>query len=113
MSLILFNSDSGIENFSRQKHKETAINNFIEKLKQGFSIEAEEVLSNGHQSQAEFVSELLNSFNNVHENEELFANLSHDFVAEYCKDLKLSSDSSLFQSVLAGHIYLPSFTNTI
>ncbi|CCG22352.1 transcription factor [Candida orthopsilosis Co 90-125] len=109
MSLILFNSDSGIENFSRQKHKETAINNFIEKLKQGFSIEAEEVLSNGHQSQAEFVSELLNSFNNVHENEELFANLSHDFVAEYCKDLKLSSDSSLFQSVLAGHIYLPSF----
>jgi len=109
MSLILFNSDSGIENFSRQKHKETAISNFIEKLKQGFSIEAEEVLSNGRQSQAEFVTELLNSFNDVHENDELFANLSHDFVAEYCKNLKLSSDSSLFQSVLAGQIYLPSF----
>ena len=89
MSLILFNSDSGIENFSRQKHKETAISNFIEKLKQGFSIEAEEVLSNGRQSQAEFVTELLNSFNDVHENDELFANLSHDFVAEYCKNLKL------------------------
>ncbi|KAI5969494.1 hypothetical protein CANMA_001562 [Candida margitis] len=109
MSLILFNSDSGIENFSRQKHKEVAISNFIEKLKQGFAIEAEEVLNNGRQGQAEFVAELLNSFNNIHENEELFANLSHDFVAEYCKDLKLSSDSSLFQSILAGHIYLPSF----
>ncbi|KAI5961552.1 hypothetical protein KGF57_001677 [Candida theae] len=109
MSLILFNSVSGIENFSSQKHTETGIGNFIEKLKQGFAIEADEVLGNGRQSEAEFVSELLNSFNNVHDNEELFANLSHDFVAEYCKDLKLSSDSSLFQSVLAGHIFLPSF----
>ncbi|KAI5953527.1 hypothetical protein KGF54_002899 [Candida jiufengensis] len=112
MTLILFEPDfnSGIENFSKQKSKEIAIHNFIEKIKQGFLLENDEKNSDiGKQSQIEFVSDLLNSFKNVHKNENLFLNISNDFIAEYCKDLKLSKDSSLFQSILAGHLYLPSF----
>ena len=59
--------------------------------------------------EAKFVYELLANFENIHESSSLFTNLANEFIAEYCKDLKLSNDSSLFQSVLAGHIYLPSF----
>ncbi|KAI5966560.1 uncharacterized protein KGF55_000869 [Candida pseudojiufengensis] len=112
MTLILFEPDfnSGIENFSKQKSKELAIHHFIEKIKQGFVLENDEKNPDiGRQSQIEFVSDLLSSFKNVHSNENLFSNISNDFIAEYCKDLNLSKDSSLFQSILAGHLYLPSF----
>ncbi|CAK9438364.1 uncharacterized protein LODBEIA_P25880 [Lodderomyces beijingensis] len=111
MTLILFNSDgnSGIENFSKQRNKEHAIQSFIEKMKSGFTLESDSARSAQNGTQIDFVSELLGCFKNVHENSHLFASLANDFISEFCKDLKLSSDSPLFQSILAGHIYLPSF----
>lgn len=112
MTLLLFRTDKDTEtldDFSK-KHMVTTVKSFITKMKQGFYMENERNQRGmGHGGEAKFVYELLANFENIHDSGNLFTNLANEFIAEYCKDLKLSNDSSLFQSVLAGHIYLPSF----
>ncbi|RCK60841.1 LisH domain-containing protein C29A3.03c [Candida viswanathii] len=112
MTLLLFKTDKDTDtndDFSK-KHMLAAVKNFITKMKQGFYLENEQKRRNtNHGSEVQFVGELLSSFEKIHENTNLFVNLANEFISEYCKDLKLSNDSSLFQSILAGHIYLPSF----
>lgn len=63
----------------------------------------------GRSSSISFASEILLASNNIHENEAIFTNLSNEFISEYCKDLNLSNDSSLFQCILSGFVNLPSF----
>ena len=112
MTLLLFRTDKDADTFDdfSKKHMVTTVKSFITKMKQGFYMENERnQRSMGHGGEAKFVYELLANFENIHESSSLFTNLANEFIAEYCKDLKLSNDSSLFQSVLAGHIYLPSF----
>ena len=111
LTLMLFNEDddSGIENFSKLRNKGLAARDFIEKMRIGFLIDKGSHRGNANTSQLEFVSLLLDCFTNVHEHQSLFTKLANDFVSVYCKSLKLSSDSPLFQSILAGHVYLPSF----
>lgn len=112
MTLLLFKTDKDTDtndDFSK-KHMLAAVKNFISKMKQGFRLENEQKKrSANHGNEVQFVGELLSSFEKIHENKNLFVNLANEFISEYCKDLKLSNDSSLFQSILAGHLYLPSF----
>lgn len=56
-----------------------------------------------------FVTQLLDNLYNIHDAHFLFNTLAHDFVAKFCSDLSLSSESSLFQSVLSGFVNLPNF----
>lgn len=112
MTLLLFKTDKDTDtndDFSK-KHMLATVKNFISKMKQGFHLENEQKKrSSNHGNEVQFVGELLSSFEKIHENNSLFVNLANEFISEYCKDLKLSNDSSLFQSILAGHLYLPSF----
>ncbi|EGW35025.1 uncharacterized protein SPAPADRAFT_58157 [Spathaspora passalidarum NRRL Y-27907] len=109
MTLLLFKTKTNDDDdaFSR-KHMVSVVRGFIERIKQGFDMENDS-RNSLNQGETKFVSELLNSFENIHSNQSLFVNISNEFISEYCKFLKLSNDSSLFQSILAGHIYLPSF----
>lgn len=99
MSLLIYQWDEG-----SKKNISVFIAKFIKKLKNHFDIE-----KNLNSQESKFISELLKNFDNIHKNQSLFINLANEFISEYCKDLKLSNDSSLFQSVLAGFLYLPSF----
>lgn len=56
-----------------------------------------------------FVVDLLDRFQQVHDYEEVFVNLAHEFMLEFCEQLGLSDDSLLFQAVLAGFVYMPLF----
>lgn len=57
----------------------------------------------------QFINDLLKNFDSINSNHEIFTTLANEFVNEFCNSLGLSKESSLFQSVLAGFIYLPSF----
>lgn len=57
----------------------------------------------------EFVQEVLSSFEGIHQNHALFSNLVDEFTKAFCKDMNLSSESSLFQTILAGFVFMPSF----
>ncbi|KAG7660783.1 uncharacterized protein J8A68_005745 [[Candida] subhashii] len=107
--LLLFktNNPNEYDDFSK-KVMINSVKEFIEKMKIGFNLENDKK-SNHHTNEVKFISELLSSFENIHTNQSIFVNISNEFISEYCKDLKLSNDSSLFQAILAGHIYLPSF----
>lgn len=59
--------------------------------------------------EALFVVNLLGYFHEIHLHEDVFTNLAHGFMLEFCKKVGLSEDSSLFQGVLAGFIYMPAF----
>lgn len=106
--LLLFktNNPSEYDEFSK-KDMINAVKGFIERMKIGFNLENDK--KSNHTDEVKFISELLASFEHIHNNQSIFVNISNEFISEYCKDLKLSNDSSLFQSILAGHIYLPSF----
>lgn len=63
----------------------------------------------GQTGSISFASEILLASSSIHSKEAVFTNLSNEFISEYCKDLNLSNDSSLFQCMLAGFVNLPSF----
>lgn len=62
-----------------------------------------------HNAETLFVEDLLRNFDSVHQQHELFDNLAHEFVANFCTGMSLSSELSLFQAVLAGFVNLPNF----
>lgn len=59
--------------------------------------------------QRKFVAEILRSFGDIHGNQRLFENIASKLSAEYCADIGLSNDSSLFEALLSGFVNLPSF----
>ncbi|KAG2732434.1 hypothetical protein G9P44_004851 [Scheffersomyces stipitis] len=107
MTLLLFQNNRSEDDFDLGNHKDKLLADFIAKMKHSFNIERDRKKNNA--SEMRFVSELLDHFENIHSQQSLFVNISNEFISEYCKDLRLSNDSSLFQSILAGYIYLPSF----
>lgn len=62
-----------------------------------------------HAKEAHFMAEFLGCFDKLNSSQAIFDNLANEFVAQYCGDMALSSESSLFQTVLAGFINLPNF----
>lgn len=62
-----------------------------------------------HAKEAHFIADILSCFDKLHSNQLLFSTLANEFVAQYCGDMSLSSESSLFQTMLAGFINLPNF----
>lgn len=58
---------------------------------------------------SKFVGDILQHFEELHLRPELFARVAHEFVAEFCSGMALSSESALFESMLAGFVNLPNF----
>lgn len=79
----------------------------IDKMRLSLAKDIEKGSSN--LTEVKFIQEILNRFEDIHSGTSLFLNLSNEFISYYCKDMNLSNDSSLFQSLLAGFINLPNF----
>lgn len=79
------------------------------KIKFSFTKDQEKEKSSKRFKESKFVGEILQDFEAVDNNQYLFQHLANEFISFYCRDLNLSNDSSLFQSILAGFINLPSF----
>lgn len=79
----------------------------LRRTKEAFSIYQDKVGKKMQESV--FIEEILNGFVNIKDDQHLFQSLANEFISFYCKDMKLSNDSSLFQSILSGYINLPSF----
>lgn len=60
-------------------------------------------------SEKQFVAEILRSFDNIRSNQRLFDVLATKLTAEYCANMGLSSNSSLFEALLSGFVNLPNF----
>lgn len=105
MTLLLFKTTQDENN--SQQYMANMLSEFITKMKQSFN--ADQNSRTGQYKQSQFIGEILANFENIHGNQSIFVNLSNEFISDYCKDLNLSNDSSIFQSVLAGFINLPSF----
>ncbi|GEQ68876.1 hypothetical protein JCM33374_g2545 [Metschnikowia sp. JCM 33374] len=100
ISLLLFQS-SGDENNAR---------NFAalkRNMHQAFLQSCD--MKKSHSPETSFIAEILANFDRIHEMDSFFDRLANEFVGEYCKGSGLSTESSLFQSILAGHINLPNF----
>lgn len=108
MSLLLFkaNKSDSDDEFTK-KTMVDLLSDFNNRMKQTF--EAYKEKKKGKSNESDYISEILSNFQNIHERQSLFVNLANEFISEYCKDMKLSLDSSLFQVVLAGFINLPNF----
>lgn len=104
MTLLLFLSD---EDAYTAKGARSLLTDFSDRMQQTFVAYRDRKTS--HKSESQFVGDILASFKDIHANHLLFVNLSNEFIAEYCRDLRLLSDLSLFQSVLLGFVNLPSF----
>lgn len=76
-------------------------------LRDGFSVSKEG--SRKNQKEKQFIGELLQNFKEINQDQSLFMNIAHEFIAQFCKRMMVSSESSLFQSILAGFVNLPSF----
>lgn len=87
------------------KSPDDSIADFANKVKNDFQLHN----SKKNSSESKYVYDLLTNFKTIDSNQVLFVNLANEFISEYCQDLQLSNDSSLFQSLLAGFIYLPNF----
>lgn len=105
MTLLLFQSEDDDPHL--RNHDVDVYAEFRSRMKHTFEVYKER--KKGSTSESRFVSEVLANFSNIHAHQSLFVNLSNEFISEYCKDLNLSKDSSLFQAVLAGFINLPNF----
>ncbi|CUM67792.1 uncharacterized protein PRCAT00005498001 [Priceomyces carsonii] len=108
LTLLLFKTsrDDDDDDYAR-KHMVNLLSEFTNKMKLCFRMDQDNNRTVNGSSM--FVGELLANFEHLHSNPSIFVNLANEFISEYCKDLKLSNDSSLFQSILAGFINLPSF----
>lgn len=104
MTLLLFQND---DDDYTAKGARSLLADFSERMQKTFVAYRDRVTS--RKSESQFVGEVLASFKDIHSNHLLFVNLSNEFIAEYCRDLRLLSDLSLFQSVLLGFVNLPSF----
>lgn len=62
-----------------------------------------------HLYQQEFVAEILRCFDDIHGNQHLFDTMAAKLTAEYCSNMGLSSQSSLFEALLSGFVNLPNF----
>ena len=100
MTLLLYKGNS-------EHEMKMVIKDLVIKIKQGFELD----MNKNHvkKNEGKFIAELLDSFEDIHGNQTIFMNLANEFISEYCKDMHLSKESSLFQSVLAGYVYLTSF----
>lgn len=109
MSLLLFKTIDDKESTNpddyARKHMINLLSEFYNKMKLTFSKDWEDNKSN----ESRFVQDVLNNFETINENSSIFTNLASEFISYYCKDMKLSNDSSLFQGILAGFINLPPF----
>lgn len=103
MTLLLFKGPKS----DGTTDESSLLKDLMEMMKCSFNKDHE--LSSKTSNESNFVGEILKSFETVNDNQYLFQNLANEFISYYCKDLKLSNDSSLFQSILAGFINLPSF----
>ena len=112
MTLLLFKVTGGVDRSTTDEHdfsRRYTVNLLSEFNNKMRLIFAQEKDLNGKSGVALFVGEALSNFEDIHSNQSLFINLSNEFIANYCEELKLSSDSSLFVCMLAGFINLPSF----
>lgn len=107
MTLLLFKTDRDSDDDFAKKHVFSLLTDLANKMKQTYDLYKEKKKDRASESQ--FLGELLANFQNIHLQQHLFINLSNEFISEYCKDMKLSNDSSLFQAMLAGFINLPNF----
>lgn len=96
MTLILFKTADG----PYQK-------NFKVKIIQTFAQHRQE--DKRHPKEAQFIADILDCFDDLHAHQVLFDTLANEFIAQYCGDMALSSESLLFQTMLAGFINLPNF----
>lgn len=95
------------ENLSFRSYMVNMLQEFMSKMKQSFLNTNDS--KSGEYGGSGYVGQILSHFQNIHEYQPIFVNLSNEFMSEYCRELKLSNDSSLFQSILAGFINLPNF----
>lgn len=65
--------------------------------------------SRGHAKEAQFVGQILSSFEQLEHNSVLFDGLAHEFTADFCSSMGLLAELLLFQAVLAGCVNLPNF----
>ncbi|KAG7193088.1 uncharacterized protein KQ657_001205 [Scheffersomyces spartinae] len=79
----------------------------IKCLREGFKVSKEG--SRKNQKEKQFVGELLQNFKQINLDQSLFMSIAHEFIGQFCKYMQLSNELSLFQSVLAGFVNLPSF----
>lgn len=108
MTLLLFKANENDDDDDYTKrHMINLLAEFDTRMKQNFDAYREK--KKGQSNESQFVSEVLTNYRTIHKDQSLFINIANEFISEYCKDMKLSSDSSLFQVLLAGLIYLPNF----
>lgn len=100
MTLALFttNKEQGWDDLSEH---------FSRRTKEAFSLYEDKV--GNKKQESKFIEEILNGFSDIKNNQHIFQSLANEFISFYCKDMKLSNDSSLFQGILSGFINLPSF----
>lgn len=108
MTLLLFkaNENDNDDDYTK-RHMINLLAEFDSRMKQNFDAYKEK--KKGQSNESQFVSEVLTNYRQIHDNQSLFINIANEFISEYCKDMKLSNDSSLFQVLLAGFINLPNF----
>lgn len=96
MSLLLFKTP---EHTSSEQFKKQIIHSFAQHTSG----------DKRHAKEARFIAEILDCFDDLHGHQMVFDTLANEFVAQYCGDMALSSESLLFQTMLAGFINLPNF----
>lgn len=102
MTLLLFKSPDAAKDGRSQLQE-----NFKVKIIQTFAQYREK--DKRHSKESKFIADILTCFDSLHSNQMLFSTLANEFVAQYCGDMTLSSESSLFQAMLAGFTNLPNF----
>ena len=97
MTLLLFKPHGDDENSNILKE-------FIYKVfVQGIKEDASRV------SQKKFIAEILRCFPDVNSNQGLFETMANRLASEFCADMGLSNDLSLFEALLSGFVNLPTF----